>query len=171
MPKRERFTIAKIDEEKEKKVEPEKFATPYGGTNAKDKATYPYVKYDNEGRQYDMFKSNDINIMYSGEEDKPKVDKYDPSRIPSWLRAESNSGISKHNLSDLKGEKPSDEEVLERNRQMYGTTYQEAIRLADEDRRRKEEELKNVETIKDPINLDNPRYTYACYFYSGCLPQ
>ena len=161
MPKRERFTIAKIDEEKEKKVEPEKFATPYGGTNAKDKATYPYVKYDNEGRQYDMFKSNDINIMYSGEEDKPKVDKYDPSRIPSWLRAESNSGISKHNLSDLKGEKPSDEEVLERNRQMYGTTYQEAIRLADEDRRRKEEELKNVETIKDPINLDNPRYNFG----------
>ena len=162
MSKRERFTIAKIEDEKEKRVEPEKFATPYGGTNAKDNATYPYVKYDNEGRQYQMFKDNKgIDIVYSGDKEEKKVDKYDPSRIPSWLRAEGNSGISKDNLSDLKGEKLSEEEVLERNRHMYGTTYQEAIRIADEDRRRKEEELKNVDVIKDPINLDNPRYNFG----------
>ena len=158
MPKKEKFYIAKIEEEKEKEYKPSKFASPYNGTNAKDDAVYPYVKYDNEGRQYQGFKDNDINIMYSGEE-KP-VDKYDPSRIPSWLRAEGNSGISKTNLKDLKGEKLSDEEIIERNRQMYGTTYQEAIKLAEEDRIKKEEALKEVETIKDPINLDNPRYNF-----------
>ena len=157
MSKKEKFYIAKIEEnEKEKEVKTPKFATPYGGTKAKDEATFPYVKYDNEGRQYQSFKDSDIDIVYTGEE--KSVDKYDPSRIPSWLRAEGNSGISKNNLSDLKGEKLSEEEVLERNRQMYGTTYQDAIRQADEERRRKEEEQKNVETIQDPINLDNPRY-------------
>ena len=159
MSKKEKFKIASIEEEKEKRVEPEKFATPHSGTNAKDKASFPYVKYDNNGRQYQDFKDGDIDIMYSGEE-KKTVDKYDPSRIPSWLRAEGTTGISKNNLSELKGEKLSEEEVLERNRQMYGTTYQEAIKLAEQDRLRKEEELKKVETIKDPINLDNPRYNF-----------
>ena len=158
MSKKDKFYIAKIDEQKQKEVKPEPFATPYSGTKAKDDATYPYVKYDNAGRQYDTFKEEkeDIDIVYTGEE--KKVDKYDPSRIPSWLRAEGDSGISKSNLSDLKGEKLSEEEVLERNRQMYGTTYQDAIRQAEEDRLRKEEEQKQVETIQDPINLDNPRY-------------
>ncbi len=159
MSKKEKFYIAQIEDEKKKEYTPSKFASPYNGTNAKDDATYPYVKYGNEGRQYQSFKNENINVIYSGEEEK-KVDKYDPSRIPSWLRAEGNSGISKNNLSDLKGEKLSDEEILERNRQMYGTTYQDAIKLAEEDRSRKEEEQKQVETIKDPINLDNPRYSF-----------
>ncbi|MBO4667617.1 MAG: DNA translocase FtsK, partial [Bacilli bacterium] len=160
MSKKDKFYIAKIEEEKEKEVKPSKFATPYSGTKAKDESTFPYVKYGNEGRQYQDFKdskdSEDIDIVYTGED--KEVDKYDPSRIPSWLRAETDSGISKSNLSDLKGEKPSEEEVLERNRQMYGTTYQDAIRQAEEERLRKEAEQKSVETIIDPINLDNPRY-------------
>lgn len=160
MPKKEKFYIAQIEEEKEKELPRNKFATPYSGTKAKDDASFPYVKYDNQGRQYNLFKDGgNVDIIYSGEEEK-KVDKYDPSRIPSWLRAEGDSGISKNNLSDLKGEKLSDEEILERNRQMYGTTYQEALKLAEQDRIRKEEELKQVETIKDPINLDNPRYKF-----------
>ena len=159
MPRKEKFYIARIEQEKEKEYKPSKFASPYNGTNAKDDASFPYVKYDNEGRQYQGFKDNDINIVYSGDKEK-KVDKYDPSRIPSWLRAEGDTGISKTNLKELKGEKLSDEEIIERNRQMYGSTYQEAIKLAEEDRKRQEDAMRNVDTIKDPINLDNPRYNF-----------
>ena len=64
MSKKEKFYIAQIEDEKKKEYTPSKFASPYNGTNAKDDATYPYVKYGNEGRQYQSFKNENINVIY-----------------------------------------------------------------------------------------------------------
>ncbi|MDD3172004.1 MAG: hypothetical protein PHO86_06760, partial [Bacilli bacterium] len=67
MKERTGFYIARIEDENkvtsqdanrtsEKKKQFEKFASSYTGYNNEDKVVFPYVKYDNKGRQYEDLK-------------------------------------------------------------------------------------------------------------------
>lgn len=79
-------------------------------------------------------------------EEKKKLtdeEKYDPNRIPSWLRREEDSGINRAAISDLLGIK--DEARLERERQEYGQRYRDAFSGVTRD---------NTKTIPDAQIID-----------------
>ena len=63
MTKKNKFYIAQIEEEKKPIHKPSKFVSPYQGTNAKDEFVYPYVKYGNNGKQYQGLDGNDKNEL------------------------------------------------------------------------------------------------------------
>ena len=66
------------------------------------------MEYGNNAQQYQGLDSSLVR--------NKQTDKYSPDRIPSYLRREDdNSGISKHNIADLKGEKLSLDEMRRRN--------------------------------------------------------
>lgn len=120
MKEKRSFYIAKIEEEnkpsnegtiriEEKKTKFEKFASSYSGYNNEDKIIYPYVKYNNKGRQYEDLKDKKYR----------KDDNNDYGGIPSYLRREE-PVMTKRNIEDLKGTKPSKEEIERQNLQNYG---------------------------------------------------
>ncbi|MGD9886700.1 MAG: DNA translocase FtsK [Bacilli bacterium] len=95
------FYIAKIEEENktsknadsstqrspsESKVEG--FVSPYYGRKVKDKTTFPYIQYGNQGMQYQGLREEEINKQ----EIKPKEDLVEPvvkkNRIPDYLMRE-----------------------------------------------------------------------------------
>lgn len=175
MSKKDRFYIAQIEEEKKEERKPSKFVSPYSGTSAKDEYTYPYVKYDNAGRQYSGLNGKEeLDMIYTDREhllEKKKQkeeDKYSPDRIPSYYRKEENLGINRNNLADLRGDKLSEEEIIERNRRQYGSIYHNAMREADQAqeirRQERNEQYNNYRPdtlIQDPLNANNnPKYDF-----------
>jgi hypothetical protein len=84
------FYIAKIEDEttkinksvapQDKKKKFERFVSSYTGYHNEDKIVFPYVKYDNKGRQYEDLKEK----KYRSEDDRNKEYK----GIPSYLRRE-----------------------------------------------------------------------------------
>lgn len=139
MTRKDKFYIAQIEEEKKPERKQSKYVSPYSGTSAKDEYVYPYVKYDNGGKQYQGLKDKeelDTVFVESETPDQMKKrkeleDKYSPDRIPSYYRKEENLGINSTNLADLRGDKLSNEEILERNRREYGRFYHQAMRDYD----------------------------------------
>ena len=110
MKKNKEFYIARIEEETSASKDQNfgKFVAPYSGRNVSNKEVYPYVEYGNNAQQYQGLDSSLVR--------NKQTDKYSPDRIPSYLRREDdNSGISKHNIADLKGEKLSLDEMRRRN--------------------------------------------------------
>ncbi|MDD2493207.1 MAG: DNA translocase FtsK [Bacilli bacterium] len=115
------FYIAKIEDEttkinkmtpsQEKKKKFERFASSYTGYNNEDKVVFPYVKYDNKGRQYEDLKEK----KYRNDDSENK----EHGGIPSYLRREE-PVMTKRNIEDLKGTRLSKEEIERRNRENYG---------------------------------------------------
>ena len=115
MSKNNKFYIARVEEEitPEKDKNFGKFIGPYSGRNTSNKEVYPYVEYGNKAKQYHGLDSNYNNYV-------APEDKYSPSRIPSYLRREDDrTGISRHNIGDLKGDKLSVEEMRRRSAEFY----------------------------------------------------
>lgn len=104
----------------------EKFASSYSGYNVEDKNVFPYVKYNNNGSQYEDLKDKKYQKKYEDYQASPRSvkDKYSPDRIPSYLRREE-PAITRRNIMDLKGEKETDKELYQRNRENY-------VRYSDE---------------------------------------
>lgn len=104
----------------------EKFASSYSGYNVEDKNVFPYVKYNNNGSQYEDLKDKKYQKKYEDYQASPRnvKDKYSPDRIPSYLRREE-PAITRRNIMDLKGEKETDKELYQRNRENY-------VRYSDE---------------------------------------
>ncbi len=173
MSRRERFYIAQIEEEKKPERKPSKYVSPYSGTQAKDNLSYPYVQYGNGGKQYNNLDKNKNdqdelnNVIVENETPEQmrkrlaKEDKYSPDRIPSYYRKEENLGISSSHLADLRGDKLSNEEILERNRQQYGRFYHEAMREIDNKKANQvnnqvsskvEEKQVERKQLQDPLN-------------------
>lgn len=157
MTKKRTFVIPTIEDEPEKKKPQSKFVSPYGGSNTKDEIVYPHVKYDNGGRQYQGLDSSkdDLRVISPESVKINKEDKYNPDRIPSYYRRETDSGIKKSNLADLKGEGVNREEELERNRRTYGTYYRD-YQERMEKKVREENNTPKVEVRKEEIK--NPLY-------------
>ena len=171
MNKRGKFYIAQIEEEKKEERKSPKFVSPYGGTSAKDNDIYPYVQYGNNGKQYNGLNgNNELNAIYTGQqEEKKEQDKYSPDRIPSYYRKEGNLGINRNNLADLRGDKLSNEEILERNRRQYGNIYQNTILEEERQKELRRQETFNTNNvspsnptyIQDPLNAyNNPKYDF-----------
>lgn len=104
----------------------EKFASSYSGYNVEDKNVFPYVKYNNNGSQYEDLKDKKYQKKYEDYQASSRniKDKYSPDRIPSYLRREE-PAITRRNIMDLKGEKETDKELYQRNRENY-------VRYSDE---------------------------------------
>lgn len=104
----------------------EKFASSYSGYNVEDKNVFPYVKYNNNGSQYEDLKDKKYQKKYEDYQASSRSvkDKYSPDRIPSYLRREE-PAITRRNIMDLKGEKETDKELYQRNRENY-------VRYSDE---------------------------------------
>ena len=181
MSKKEKFYIAQIEEEKKVERKPSQYASPYSGTSAKDNYAYPYVKYGNDGRQYKgLNKNEEIEVIYTDretmlEEKKRKEDdKYSIDRIPSYYRKEENLGINRNSLADLRGDKLSDEEILERNRRQYGSVYQSVMQESEKAKLASQKQSETLESvpnqalnndyrnmIQDPLNsYNNPKYDF-----------
>ena len=172
MNRKDKFYIAQIEDEKKEERKPSKFVSPYNGSSAKDNYVYPYVQYGNAGKQYNGLNgNNDLNPIYTGQpaEEKKIEDKYSPDRIPSYYRKEGDLGINRNNLADLRGDKLSEEEILERNRRQYGNIYQNAMREENDARIAREQQnivvnngyQNNQSVIHDPLNANNnPKYDF-----------
>ena len=134
------FYIAKIEDEttkinktvapQEKKKKFERFVSSYTGYHNEDKIVFPYVKYDNKGRQYEDLKEK----KYRSEDDRNKEYK----GIPSYLRREE-PVMTKRNIEDLKGTRLSREEIERRNRENYGMYSAQKI-VAEPQKNVREEE-------------------------------
>ncbi len=127
--KNRKFVIPKIEEEKGSGNNQGfgEFVGPFSGRNAANKEVYPYVSYGNKGRQYQGLNPN-LNNQNNN------YDKYSPDRIPSYLRPEKGgSGISRSNISYLKGEKMSLEEMRRINGLVPKTEEKEEEFNLDED--------------------------------------
>ena len=134
------FYIAKIEDEttkinksvapQDKKKKFERFVSSYTGYHNEDKIVFPYVKYDNKGRQYEDLKEK----KYRSEDDRNKEYK----GIPSYLRREE-PVMTKRNIEDLKGTRLSREEIERRNRENYGMYSAQKI-VAEPQKNVREEE-------------------------------
>ena len=116
----------------------------------KDKFVIPEIV--DETKDDKKEKTNDELVFYdktSTDEKKKLTDeeKYDPNRIPSWLRREENTGINRAAISDLLGIK--DEERRERERQEYGQRYRDAFAGVTRDNSKPIPD----EQIIDPLNV------------------
>ena len=103
----------------------DKFASSFSGYNVKDDNVFPYVKYSNNGAQYEDLKDKQYQKKNNQEYQNPK-DKYSPDRIPSYLRREE-LAITRKNIQDLKGERLTDKEMYQKNRENYGRYSDETI--------------------------------------------
>jgi len=103
----------------------EKFASSFSGYNVKDDNVFPYVKYSNNGAQYEDLKDKQYQKKNNQEYQNPK-DKYSPDRIPSYLRREE-LAITRKNIQDFKGERLTDKEMYQKNRENYGRYSDETI--------------------------------------------
>ena len=155
MSKRDKFVIPSIVEEKKKEEKNEAFVSPYS-TTGKNEQSFPYAQYNNGGRQYEGLngatnKEDDLIYYDKGNKEEKKrlsdEEKYNPDRIPSWLRREENTGINRSTISDLLGIK--DEDRLEKERQEYGKRYQDAFAGVTRDNTKS---IPNPEII-DPLNV------------------
>lgn len=141
MSNKKEFYIPRIEENAKNNFESksnsssspfEKFASSYSGYNVKDKTVFPYVKYSNNGAQYEDLKDKQYQKKYEDYKAStmsPK-DKYSPDRIPSYLRREE-PAITRRNIMDLKGERPTEKELYQKNRENYGR-YSDESGLNDE---------------------------------------
>lgn len=115
------FYIARIEDEvtsikkgpapEEKKKKFERFASSYTGYNNEDKIVFPYVQYDNKGRQYDDLKEKKYRSTNSENKEH--------GGIPSYLRRDE-PVMTKRNIEDLKGTRLPKEEIERLNRENYG---------------------------------------------------
>ena len=115
MSKNKKFYIARIEDDQAASKDQNfgKFISPYSGRNTTNKEVYPYVEYGNRAQQYQGLDGNRSNYV-------APEDKYNPNRIPSYLRREDdNTGISRHSIGDLKGEKLTVEEMRRRSMGFY----------------------------------------------------
>ena len=141
MSNKKEFYIPRIEENAKNNFESksssssspfEKFASSYSGYNVKDKNVFPYVKYSNNGAQYEDLKDKQYQKKYEdykASSMSPK-DKYSPDRIPSYLRREE-PAITRRNIMDLKGERPTEKELYQKNRENYGR-YSDESGLSEE---------------------------------------
>jgi len=115
MSKNKKFYIARIEDDQAASKDQNfgKFISPYSGRNTTNKEVYPYVEYGNRAQQYQGLDGNRSNYV-------APEDKYNPNRVPSYLRREDdNTGISRHSIGDLKGEKLTVEEMRRRSMGFY----------------------------------------------------
>ena len=115
MSKNKKFYIARIEDDQAASKDQNfgKFISPYSGRNTTNKEVYPYVEYGNRAQQYQGLDGNRSNYV-------APEDKYNPNRIPSYLRREDDkTGISRHSIGDLKGEKLTVEEMRRRSMGFY----------------------------------------------------
>ena len=103
----------------------DKFASSFSGYNVKDDNVFPYVKYSNNGAQYEDLKDKQYQKKNNQDYQNPK-DKYSPDRIPSYLRREE-LAITRKNIQDLKGERLTDKELYQKNRENYGRYSDETV--------------------------------------------
>ena len=116
---KKQFYIPKIEEETTSGgsgVPLDHFASSVSGYNNKDSMTYPHMKNTKESR-YDAFRNKEDRQGSEANYISPEK-KYDPSRIPSYLRREE-PAISRSNIDYLKDEKPDDRTLYNRNREQY----------------------------------------------------
>lgn len=143
------FYIARIEDEttktskatasQEKKKKFERFVSSYTGYHNEDKVVFPYVKYDNKGRQYEDLK--DKKYRSDGSENK------EHRGIPSYLRREE-PVMTKRNIEDLKGTRASQEEIERRNRENYG--IYSAQKIVAEQKKNDEIEKKAEQQYEHP---------------------
>lgn len=146
------FYIARIEDEttkinkavtpQEKKKKFDRFASSYTGYHNEDKVVFPYVKYDNKGRQYEDLKDKKYRSDDMGNKEH--------RGIPSYLRREE-PVMTKKNIEDLKGTRLSNEEIERRNRENYGVYS--AQKIVDEPLKNASKEDK-TEQVWEPYNQE-----------------
>lgn len=144
------------EEVKERKFVAENFVSPYYGRNVKDENVYPYVKYNNDGSQYESLRDRRLR---SDEESKRKYGHkyYEFSQVIQ----------SNQTLKSGEAYSPS---LDERNPE--STRDYEEVRSYDNDRRyespRTRENTRNYEEVRGYDNNryyeeDNPEVDYSTY--------
>lgn len=127
----------------------EKFASSYSGYNVEDKNVFPYVKYNNNGSQYEDLKDKKYQKRYEDYQASSQrvKDKYSPDRIPSYLRREE-PAITRRNIMDLKGERETEKELYQRNRENY-------VRYSDESLLQSENKKSSIDSFgRDDYRLN-----------------
>ena len=128
---KKQFYIPKIEEETTSGgsgVLLDHFASSVSGYQNKDNMTYPHLKNTKETR-YDAFRSPEERQSADPNYISPEK-KYDPSRIPSYLRRDE-PAISRNNIDYLKDEKLDERDLYNRNREKYGR-YSEQNHFGDD---------------------------------------
>lgn len=135
----------------------EKFASSYSGYNVEDKNVFPYVKYNNNGSQYEDLKDKKYQKKYEDYQSSSRnvKDKYSPDRIPSYLRREE-PAITRRNIMDLKGERETEKELYQRNRENY-VRYSDESLLQSENRKPASNNFNQDDYQINPVQRDMNR--------------